>query len=313
MCCAIFFFKAQAELLFLLAFNRDEFFSRPTSPVHFWEDDKDVLAGRDLERHGTWLGVTRQARFAFLTNFREVTPNRQTEAPSRGELVKNFLQGSASPMQYLLELPAGDYNGFNLVVGDISTREVAYLSNRDSEGPLKFPPGTYGISNGNINSAWPKVYIAKGGMQELQQTGNLEGRNIPWDDIFNDILGSTTEVEDEAQLPRTGLPTEWERTLSPIFIKPHESSGGLYGTRQQMVLAIFEDGKAEVRERTCKADGSHETASHAFRVDLSRRGSRELAQWRAEGSEANNVPNSHAGEQHSMHAPMQVSVRAGSA
>lgn len=53
---------------------------RPTDPAHFWLDNPDILGGRDAMRGGTWMGVTRTGRWAFLTNFREVRrPNAPTE------------------------------------------------------------------------------------------------------------------------------------------------------------------------------------------------------------------------------------------
>ena len=51
----------------------------------------DILAGRDLEKMGTWMGVTRTGRFAALTNYRD--PKEETEGKrSRGELVADALE-----------------------------------------------------------------------------------------------------------------------------------------------------------------------------------------------------------------------------
>lgn len=71
MCCAFFWLNAHPQLLLLLAFNRDEFLGRPTERLHVWKD-ADIIGGRDRVNGGTWLGMTRSGRFAFVTNFREV-------------------------------------------------------------------------------------------------------------------------------------------------------------------------------------------------------------------------------------------------
>ena len=108
--------------------NRDEFHSRPTKAAHFWSDTPGVPAGRDLEGGGAWLGVTRGGRFAALTNFRE--PGRHlADAPSRGQMVADFLRGATSAENFMAELAerADTINGFNLLTG---TTSMWYFSNR---------------------------------------------------------------------------------------------------------------------------------------------------------------------------------------
>ncbi len=72
MCLAFFWLRAHPQLLLLLAFNRDEYLERATADLHVWEDDPTIIGGRDLVNGGTWLGISRTGRFAFVTNFREV-------------------------------------------------------------------------------------------------------------------------------------------------------------------------------------------------------------------------------------------------
>ena len=69
--------------------NRDEFFDRPTLPLHFWPDQPGVLAGRDimkeeLEERGTWMGVSKEGRLAVLTNFRCQASEIRADAATRG-------------------------------------------------------------------------------------------------------------------------------------------------------------------------------------------------------------------------------------
>lgn len=59
------------------------------------------------------------------------------------------------------------YSGFNLVVGDVVSQEVAYLSNRGKHAgqPQMLDKGIYGLSNGSLHDSWPKVET---GVQLLQ-------------------------------------------------------------------------------------------------------------------------------------------------
>ena len=58
MCLILFAYKTHPKYKLIVAANRDEFYARPTSPAHYWKDHPDILAGRDLEKMGTWMGVT---------------------------------------------------------------------------------------------------------------------------------------------------------------------------------------------------------------------------------------------------------------
>ncbi|KAK9820040.1 hypothetical protein WJX72_005393 [[Myrmecia] bisecta] len=115
--------EAHPTLLLLLAFNRDEYFDRDTYPAAFWEELPDLLAGRDKERGGTWLGITRTGRFALLTNIRVAPSEFRKDTLSRGLLTTAFLTGSTPPLEYLQNISVQDYNGFNLVVGDLRKQQ----------------------------------------------------------------------------------------------------------------------------------------------------------------------------------------------
>ncbi|MDZ7697651.1 MAG: NRDE family protein [Deltaproteobacteria bacterium] len=139
----------------ILAANRDEFYERPTAPLAFWNDAPDVLGGRDLLSGGTWLGITRKGRIAAVTNFRDPA-SEKPHAPSRGDLVKDYLVGSDPPSTYLTRLDAVSdrYNGFNLLVGTID--HMFWYSNRDGR-IVRLSPGVHGICNHLLNTPWPKV------------------------------------------------------------------------------------------------------------------------------------------------------------
>src|SRR5690349_16886992 len=130
MCLIAFAVRAHPRYPLVVAANRDEWFERPTAPAHFWRDHPGLVAGRDLQEGGTWLGITRGGRFAALTNFREPGMNR-AGAPSRGKLVERFLASSVSAEVFLAGLAdrASEYNGFNLLCGTVG-EGLHYFSNR---------------------------------------------------------------------------------------------------------------------------------------------------------------------------------------
>src|SRR5574340_370867 len=92
MCIILLAHKAHPGYPLVVAANRDEAYARPAAPAAFWEDHPRVYGGRDLEKGGSWLGLTRSGRIAAVTNFRNGRPG--APAPrSRGELVSGFLTG----------------------------------------------------------------------------------------------------------------------------------------------------------------------------------------------------------------------------
>src|SRR5258708_38761729 len=122
MCLIVLAWQARADLPLVVAANRDEWRDRAAEPAHWWPDHPELLAGRDLQAGGTWMGITRGGRFAAATNFPD-PPERRTTAKSRGGLVTQFLLGSDSPVRFLFNLSerARDYQGFHFVFGDRAT------------------------------------------------------------------------------------------------------------------------------------------------------------------------------------------------
>jgi uncharacterized protein with NRDE domain len=227
MCLIVFAWRADARRHLLLAGNRDELHARPSRAAGFWTDAPAVLAGRDLKGGGTWLGVTRDGRFAAVTNVRAPLAQRAT-ARSRGELTASFLAGGASPEDYARSVFAlrAAYNPFNLVIGD---RAACWFVGSGEEAPRALAPGVYGLSNATLDSPWPKVLRAK-----ARLTAALESA-APVDAAL-DLLADRTGAPDE-ELPDTGVGIEWERALAPAFI-----AGEAYGTRASTCLSIGADG-----------------------------------------------------------------------
>ncbi|HTG80852.1 MAG TPA: NRDE family protein [Geobacteraceae bacterium] len=236
MCLIVFALDCHPRYRLILAANRDEYFNRPTAPAAFWEDAPQVLAGRDLLAGGTWLGATRDGRLAAVTYYREpVEPIRQL--PSRGALAADFLAGTLAPDDYLEDLRRKDgrYGGFNLLFGN--DHALYYHTNRGNlSGPVA--AGVHGLSNGLLDTPWPKVVAAK------EQLGTLlEDETVPPDALFA-LLADRRPFPDPL-LPDTGFGIERERHLSPIFI-----AGSDYGSRSSTVILIERDGHLTFLERT---------------------------------------------------------------
>lgn len=241
MCLILLAYRVHPRYELVMAANRDEFYRRPTAPAGFWEEASYLLAGRDLKEGGTWMGVTRQGRFAAVTNYRDPRAIRP-QAPSRGNLVGDYLKGNESAWHYLARLApqAGDYNGFNLLLGDV--RGLFYYSNQNGP-PRSLPPGVYGLSNHLLNTPWPKVERGRQALEIL-----LDQSSGPAPEVLFAMLEDRTQAADE-ELPETGVGIERERMLSPMFIQTPD-----YGTCSSSVLLMEKGGGIYLAEKT-HADG----------------------------------------------------------
>jgi uncharacterized protein with NRDE domain len=154
MCLIVLAWRVHPDFPLVVAANRDEFHARPADPAAFWTDRPGILAGRDLEARGTWMGVARGGRFAAVTNYRGA---REPSAKhSRGALVTGFLSGDDKPGEYVKGLEKNSYSGFNLLVADEG--DLWWTSNRDGM-PRKLETGVYGLGNLLLES--PEVEPAK--------------------------------------------------------------------------------------------------------------------------------------------------------
>lgn len=251
MCLILFAYKVHPKYKLIVAANRDEFYKRPTAPIHYWEDNPAILAGRDLEKMGTWMGVTSAGRFAALTNYRnpkEVTTGKQ----SRGELVEDALNFEGDMKKYMQGLVSRNqqYQGYNLLAGD--TKELYYYSNIGQQ-LQKLEPGIYGVSNHLLNTEWPKVKSGKDGLSQI-----IHGESENLVEKLMILLQNTDPAPDE-QLPTTGVSLEWERMLSPLFIESDH-----YGTRSSTVLLMSEEDLEYVE----RVFSNGEESERQFRIEF---------------------------------------------
>lgn len=237
MCLIVVGWRAHPDYPLVVAANRDEFYARPTAAAAFWDDSPEVVAGRDLEAGGTWLGITRSGRFAAVTNVRE--PGAGKGIQSRGKLPQAYLTGQQSAADYVAGIDMAQYSGFNLLIGDSAT--LWYCSNRGN-APQELVPGIYGVSNHLLDSPWPKLLSAR--RQTVQALGALPDRSPLFDILADD------EIVPDAELPDTGVPLEWERLLSAIFVRSES-----YGTRASTVVVQAADGAISFEERSFGSGG----------------------------------------------------------
>ena len=235
MCLILVAWRVHPEYPLVVAANRDEFFVRPTAPATFWKDAPQVLAGRDLDAGGTWMGVARTGRFAALTNFRDPAQNR-SGAPSRGALVVDFLVGDEAPQAYLerITVRGRQCNGYNLLVGDGET--LWWSSNMGGEA-RQLQAGVYGLSNHLLDTPWPKVGVGKTALASVLD-------RLPDDQALFQLLYDD-EIHPDEHLPQTGVPLDWERLLSSAFVKSPD-----YGTRSSTVLCMGQDDSVSFDEQT---------------------------------------------------------------
>ena len=241
MCLLLFAVDPSPDLRLVVAANRDEFFARPAAPLHAWDGAPTVLAGRDLEAGGTWMGVTESGRWGALTNVRDPQSPRRAER-SRGHLVADFLTGAASATDYAASVH-GDrnrYDGFNLVVSD---PEAVWIVSTREDRPTHLGPGVYGLSNDRLDVPWPKVTRGRAALRTAVEAG------ASLDDLLG-LLDDRHRPPDDT-LPDTGVGIEWERRLGPMRIVTPD-----YGTRVSTALVIGANGDIQVAERTWGPDGT---------------------------------------------------------
>ena len=262
MCIAVIAWQVHPDYPLVLAANRDEFYTRSTRPASWWGQSVALLAGRDEEAGGTWLGVTRRGRVALLTNVRAPS-ERNPHAPSRGALAVGALQSPQPAAEWLREQAPrmGAYNGFNLLVAEPTARRgsaprVVYHSNRRDHEPRSLSPGIYGLSNAFLDTPWPKVVRAVSAFACA-----LAGRVDP--DSLLMLMADRRPVHD-SELPSTGVPLDWERALAPIQIRAHG-----YGTRSTTVVTVRRDGVVNFLERSFEPESPeiHRDRHFEFTLD----------------------------------------------
>jgi len=243
MCLILFAWQAHPRYPLIVAANRDEFHKRPTEVAHWWGDADGVLAGRDLQAGGTWMGVSRGGRFAAITNYREPQEVEPPLERSRGHLVRDFLTGADSALAFAWRLKdvRDAYHGFSLLLGD--GEELVCVSNRTEE-PVQITPGSHALSNHLLDTGWPKA-----------QNGRLRLEALLVEDRLN--TESLLDLMADRSLVPGEEPEEFDLRLAPerltrmaFIVSPQ------YGTRSSTILLVDRASGVEYVERQFDAGGN---------------------------------------------------------
>jgi uncharacterized protein with NRDE domain len=226
MCLILFALHTHPKYKLILAANRDEFFNRETQFAHFWDNSKNILAGKDMASGGTWMGVQSKGRFIAITNYRH--PEREILNPqSRGSLSRQFLADSETNKDFIGRIAAirNQFNGYNLLLSDDGLQSMVHYSNITNV-TTSIKKGIHGLSNALLDSAWPKVESGKRMLSEIVSSSSI------YPEQLISILNNHDTAPDHL-LPNTGISTDLEKKLSPVFI----SMKG-YGTRCSTALLV---------------------------------------------------------------------------
>jgi uncharacterized protein with NRDE domain len=257
MCIVAFDWRPDAETALLLASNRDEFYARPAAAMHWWPGDH-VLAGRDLQANGAWLGMTRSGRFALVTNIRNPAL-RRSGAPSRGGIVSAFLTSAASASAFIADIAAAapGFEGFNLLCGQLGgAKPELWFLNSTEAAPTPLGAGLYGLSNASLDTPWPKLQRIKQGLRHALAETDPELQEARLLRLLRNMTPTPAHL-----LPDTGVPAAWEQALGSIFI--HRDG---YGTRASTVLRA---GVAEVAVTEANfGDDANVTGQRRFRFAI---------------------------------------------
>jgi uncharacterized protein with NRDE domain len=244
---------------FVLATNRDEWQDRSSAPLQWWgataSTSNDLLAGKDNVAGGTWLGFNRHGRFSLITNVRSPIENdHQIFAKSRGHLCTAWLTTpiGTEEFQQNLALSMSDYNGYNLIAGNLKERSFFYLSNRLNGkqqftcAVLKANASTYGLSNAHLDTPWPKMLALKAATEQaIKRADESTPKEVP--------------AKIMAQALTTALFNEHcfdESPLSAVNVNAENfrGTGKSYGRRCSTIAFLSENGELTVKE--IQRDGS---------------------------------------------------------
>ncbi|GCC28717.1 transport and Golgi organization protein 2 homolog isoform X1 [Chiloscyllium punctatum] len=272
MCIIFFQFKphSASAYRFILAANRDEYYSRPTKPADFWENDCNILSGLDMEKGkegGTWLGISKKGKFAALTNY--LQPINSLNALGRGYLVADFLTEEADGLTYLKKVSSEGhlYNGFNLITAEFNNTKgdtMCYYGNKSGQEPKTLEPGIYGLSNSLLETPWKKlVYGKKLFTDTVKQCNELSQESLV-EELIN-MLNN-----EEFQLPAPDIEEQGQdfirpmlKEISALFVRTSS-----YGTRTNTVILVDAKGHVTFTERTMLNPDANQWKVSSFQFEL---------------------------------------------
>lgn len=203
--------------------NRDEFLDRPSEPPARRDWETPVIAPKDSEADGTWIGYNEAGVLVAITNRwmgRDIDSDR-----SRGLLVRDALQyeSAEDAIRYVeRETDQRSYDGFNLLAADANSAVLVEWDGHISVQNLE--PGVHVIVNVGANGEYDIP-------AERQSDGETQAANA-------------TQLRD-AIVPEPGEDgASWLKRSGDI-IADHEYGvcihGEAFGTRSSSLIRLGED------------------------------------------------------------------------
>jgi len=221
----------------VVAANRDEFFDRPALPPALLPRPAGVVAGKDLEAGGTWLGcrVSAGAMVAGLLNRRLPSP-RPSPSPSpsprsRGLLCLDALacKNVDEALARLADVALESYAPFNLLLADLDRAVI--VDNHDAVATTVLGSGLSVLTNLAVNDPrCPRLASAHAGF----------ARTLP-----QLAAGASAEEIIDAL---GGVLRDHQGSADPTGTDPFARvcvHAGPYGTRSASILLV--DGNGGVR------------------------------------------------------------------
>ncbi|ORX47914.1 hypothetical protein BCR36DRAFT_294648 [Piromyces finnis] len=147
------------------------------------------------------------------------------------------------PYEYMkyVDKNKNKYNGFNLIVGDISLPEpsVWYIGNKGYASTEKLKKNTvYGMSNGSLNTYWKKVERGKKLFKRAVEN------HTDLNDLCHKLLNVLSDKKDIPmdKLPKTAFEPKLEKCCAPICIEKERFNNTIYendyATKTHTVIVI---------------------------------------------------------------------------
>ncbi|KAI1723978.1 transport and golgi organization 2 domain-containing protein [Ditylenchus destructor] len=225
--------------------NRDEEFDRETSKLA-WRDG--ILSGRDEQANerGTWLGITQSGKIGNLLSITESKAQKLENAPSRGQIVQNFLKSNLRTMEYCTQLAekASIYNGFQFLGFERDEKGIyqfTSLTNRlvQTIGPVQWQPGIYGFGNSPPSHPFKKVTRGERLFKECLSRLDLEkcSENELIEELMKLSKDGTLCFPDEQIKLQTGVSEDEKyKYLCSLFVR--YPKWWRYGTRSHSILLV---------------------------------------------------------------------------
>lgn len=255
MCLITFNKEANSPYPFVLIANRDESYHRESKAIHFWEDEPNIIGGRDMKAGGTWLAMTKTGRFAALTN-QPFTNHEPVELTSRGELISNFLKGEMTAIEYAKELRTNrlNYDGYNLLFG---TLDDLYLYDNVSDALTPLSDGIHSVSNTKDDLSKYRQTQSESDLTQM-----LEANQAPSVDQMIKSFQDKTPNPDFKHYPEH-LDKEYARQSSSIFLSGNQE----FGTVSTTAIVVDKEGKVQIKEVRYNPEETTQVTEETFQLE----------------------------------------------